>query len=145
MEIIAYPSIVEEWQQFQSNLVDHLPRYIKQLDLRFFRTAWRQSAKRPVNSSSSTGHRCAQWTRNYGTATTAIVSSSYSSLPSSYRIPSHGWWNSLTLTRQLGKCASYERKAELSLYLHLPPPLSLSLYWISVIERFVRLPLPGFY
>lgn len=99
--------------------MDHLPKHIKQLNLRFFRTAWRQSAKR---QSIRRRRRRLRDTgaRNEPEITVRRRQLSFRCrilLCPSYRIPSHGWWNSPTLTRQLGKC--YERKAGLSLSLTL--------------------------
>lgn len=76
---------MEEWRQFRSNL-QHCgpsPQTHKATQSSIFPHRLTTIRETPVNSSSSssTGHRCAQWTRNYGTATTAIVSLSYSSLP----------------------------------------------------------------
>lgn len=75
--------VVEEWQQFRSNL-QHCGLFSqahKATQSSIFPHRLTTIREAPVNSSSTMGHRCAQWTRNYGTATTAIVSSSYSSLP----------------------------------------------------------------
>lgn len=102
-----------------SDIVDHLPRYIKQLNLRFFRTGWRQSAKRQSIRCRRHCRLRDTGARNEPEITVRRRQLSFRRilLSPSYWIPSHGWWNSLTLTRQLGKC--YERKARLSLSLSL--------------------------